>query len=275
MASMVNYRSVMWWLLTAAYAVGIVLLHREVNQMAGRLQQFLGLSPYLFSMRFLGAIGILISVVVLAGNLYGNPTRLKKLLIFVPLALILDLSLISVPVERIHYFQYGFLTWIAYKAIGKQFSAALLVFAASVFDEAYQYWVLYADDRVVYFDWNDLVLNLIGILAVLLFLLPIRETAGKIPKKPVAAAIAIWTLAVCLTVFVFNPDRYLFRDDPYKGAASFWIKSNIKTNYHVMNTLEGLIFLGIISILTLGYIPPWNPASSSSKDEAEVVTFGK
>ena len=272
---MANYRPVLWWLFLVAYALGIVLLHKEVNQLAGRLQVFLGLSTYLFSMRFLGSTGILLAVFVLARNLFRNPSRLKKLLIFIPAALTLDLSLISVPVERIHYFQYGVLTWIAYRAIQKQFPAALLVFVISVLDEAYQYWVLYANDRVVYFDWNDIVLNLIGILAVLLFFLPIREPAARASQKPIFAAILLWSLAVYLFVFMFNPDYYLFRDDPYKGATSFWITSNIHTNYHVMNTLEGLIFLGIISIVVLGYIPPWVRTNSPSKAEAEVVTFGK
>ena len=75
------------------------------------------------------------------------------------------------------------------------------------------------------------------------------------------AAMILWTLTAVLVVTVLNPDRYLVRDDPYSvatgahiaRAGSFWITSNINTNYHVMNTLEGLVSLGVMVILMIGY----------------------
>jgi hypothetical protein len=158
-----------------------------------------------------------------------------------------------VPIERIHYVQYGIIAWLGYKAIGRPLPAAMMAFVVAVLDEAYQYWVLYAGDRIVYFDWNDIVLNMIGVLIVLLFFLPAEERTGKMPAKPIVAAIIFWILTAGLLVFLLDPDRYLVRTDPYKGAGSFWITSNINTNYHVMNALEGLVFLGVILILTIGY----------------------
>ena len=250
----------LWWLFVLAFAFGNVLLHKRGNETAGKLIGIMGMTTYLWSARLLAVIGVLVVSSLLGRNLLRSSTRLKTFLIFVPIAVILDLSLISVPIERIHYVQYGFLTWLGYKAMGKQLPAAMMAFVVAVLDEAYQYWILYAKERFVYFDWNDIVLNLIGALIVLLFFLPIEERAGKMPAKSVLAAVILWTLTSALFVFVLNPDHYLVRDDPYKGTGSFWITSNINTNYHVMNTLEGLVFLGVILILTIGYhLPSHSP----------------
>ena len=254
---MQNYRPVMWRLFFVTYGLGIILLHRQANLLAGRLIEFLGLPSYLLSTRLLASAGAVTTLVFLGKNLskLKDRARLKELLIFVPAALTLDLSFISVPIERIHYPQYGLLTWIGYKATGKPFNAAVMAFVIGIADEAHQYWVLYANDRIVYFDWNDVVLNLIGVLAALLFFLP-REPASKAPKKYLFAAIVLWILTVNLLVLLLNPDRYLFRDDPYKGSSSFWITSNINTTYHVMNSSQGLTFLGLVLILIIGY---WFP----------------
>jgi hypothetical protein len=263
-----KYKSAAVWLFLIGYVFGTVLFHRKANELAGKLIGLTGMSPYLLSMRLLGLIGVLVVLFFIGQKLSRNPGRFKKLLILIPILFAIDLSLIVVPIERIHYVQYGFLTWVAYKAIGKTFPAAMLAFVAGIADEAYQYWVLYGDDRIVYFDWNDIVLNLIGVLVVLVFFLPV-EPVRNMPKKGIFAALLFWILAVNLMVFVWNPDRYLVRNDPYKGVSSFWITSEINTNYHVMNASEGLIFLGILLILTIGFYVPiqtWPKTAFRTRD---------
>ncbi len=259
-----TFRSVVLWLFLIGYVVGIIWLHKAGNQTAARLMTFLGLEPYLWSMRALAWIGAAGICFWLVRHFYRNPARFRRLLVLIPIAVVMDLSLIVVPVERIHYVQYGFLTWVAYKATGKQALAGLMGFVIGAVDEAFQYWILYAGDPVIYFDWNDIALNAMGVLAVLLFVLP-GEPLGNLPKKPVFAAIAVWILAVSLLVFAFNPDQYLVRNDPYEGKGTFWITSGINTTYHVMSALEGLILLGTIVILTAGYYLPSQSSSSSGK----------
>ncbi len=257
-----NTVSIFLWMITIIYMIGIVLMHRRVNEFVDLVKKMFGLSSYLLVSRLVGLIVILCVLFWLYKRIAFSPGRLKVLLLFIPLALIADLSLIVVPIERIHYFQYGLLTGLCYASTGKAFQSALMAFLVGVVDESYQYWALYAEDPEVYFDWNDIVLNLMGVLAILLFFLPVKEPIGRLPRKPIVTAIFLWILVVYLLVFLLNPDQYLVRNDPYKGSTSFWIASNINTHYHVMNALEGLIVLGILLILTVGYYLPRQPRVS-------------
>jgi len=181
----------MWWLLLAACGFGNILFHEEANEMAEQLVQLLGLSLFLWSTRLLALTGIA-ALFFLRRSFLRNRTRLKNLAIFVPLALTLDLSLIIYPSERIHYLQYGLLTWIAYKVIGKALPAVLIAFVFGYVDEAHQYWVLYAHDPSVYFDWNDIVLNLMAAIAALLLLLPEAKPERNMPKKHIFIAMVLW-----------------------------------------------------------------------------------
>jgi hypothetical protein len=56
-----------------------------------------------------------------------------------------------------------------------------------------------------------------------------------------------------LLVFLLNPDAMLMRSHQ---DTSFWLTSNIRTHYHVLNALEGSILLGIMWILVFGYYWP-------------------
>jgi hypothetical protein len=228
-------------------------MHKQGNLMAGRFSEFVGMQTYLLTTRVVAIAGAFLVLAVLARNLVRNPKKLKTLLLFIPIALTIDLSLVVIPIERIHYPQYGFLTWLAYKAIGNPLAAVMFAFVAGYVDETYQYFNLYADDRFVYFDWNDIMLNLMSAIGVLLFFLPAQEPVETHPKKHVLAAMAFWILTAGLLVLVMDPDRYLMGN---QGQDRFWIRSTIDTTYHVLTTLEGSIFVGLVLILTVGaYLP--------------------
>jgi VanZ family protein len=65
-------------------------------------------------------------------------------------------------VENIHFPQYAVLTLTIF-ALFKHFGATVFwVTLSGVFDEGYQYFVLYRNNNIVYLDFNDIVLNLIG-----------------------------------------------------------------------------------------------------------------
>ncbi len=201
----------------------------------------------------------------LARNLWRDRRRFAYLLALLPLAAIIDQSMISVPLERIHYVQYGMLTWLCFMAVGEPLSAALMAFLIGYVDEAHQFWVLYAGDPIQYFDWNDIALNLLGVLGALFLVLP-RLQVRPVQIKRLAVTLAGWALAVVLLVGFYKPDRFLFRDDPYKGSKSFWIASTDRS-YHVMNAMQGMLFLGGIWIVMIGLLTPiGNRQSEQGKD---------
>jgi hypothetical protein len=242
--------------MTIGYMMGIVLMHRAVNELVDQVKNILGLPSYLWMSRIAGILAIIGVLLWLFRKIERNPAKLKMVFVFIPLAIVADLSLVVVPIERIHYLQYALLTWLCYLATQKALPSALMAFFVGVLDEAYQYWVHYADNLNVYFDWNDIALNLIGVVAVLFLFLPESKPREKWLAKPAVVAIIGWVMMVHLVVSLFNPDQYLVRKDPYKGSSSFWITSNINTRYHVMNSLEGLLALGTVLILTMGYYLP-------------------
>jgi hypothetical protein len=248
--------SILVWVLVIVYVVGVILIHRMGNDFFNILKKLMGLTIYLIFLRVIGVVGVTAAIIYFGKTILNDSKKLKLLPLIIPLLLMADLSFISVPVERIHYLQYGFLTWAMFKATGKQFPAALLAFSCGVVDESYQYWVLYADNMKVYFDWNDIGLNLMGVIMVLFFVLPGINQNGKVLRKPVLASLVLWVAGVLLIIFTLNPDQYLIRDDPYEGISTFWIATKIGTHYHVMNSLEGLLVLGTTIILIAGYYWP-------------------
>src|SRR6267142_1604820 len=246
-----NTQPFIWWLFLIAFGAGNILLHEQANDIARRLVQSMGLSLFLWSTRLLAVAGAM-AALFLGRRFLRNRARLNRLLLLLPVGLILDLSLLVYPSERIHYLQYGILACIAYKATGKTLSAALIAFIVGYLDEAHQFWVLYANDPTVYFDWNDTVVNLMAGIAAVVVLLP-EEPVRRLPVRRLFSAIMLWILAASLLVFSLNPDQYLLGNQDRKA---FWITSGVETHYHVLNALEGTIILGIILILTIGYYWP-------------------
>jgi hypothetical protein len=252
-----NYRPYLWWVAALAWGVANILFHKQANDVARRLVVVMGLQVFLWSTRaaFLGGA---VFVLVFRRNFYRDSQIFKRLLIFVPLAAALDLCLVIYPSERIHYPQYAVLTWLAYKATGQAFPAALMSFIFGYVDEANQHWMLYANDPTAYFDWNDIVLNLIAALAGLVLLPQAARVSNlsNLPTRTIAAAAAAWALGISLLVFLLNPDPYLMRNQ--KGD-SFWRKSGVETHYHVLTASEGAILLGVILIITGGFYWPDRP----------------
>ena len=245
-----NYRSALWWLVVIAYGIANIFLHKQVNLVAARLIDLMGLSQFMWTTRILILAGALV-ILFFRRNFLRNPARLKRVLIFISLGVVFDLSFVIYASERVHYPQYALLTWIAYHAIGKPLPAALLSFLFGYLDEAHQHWIIYANDPTAYFDWNDNFLNLLGAVSTLL-LLP-EGIIRRVARRKIFAAIGIWVLAMSLLILLFNPDAPLMRDH---HSNSFWLTSGIQTHYHVLNALEGTILLGVAWIIIIGYYWP-------------------
>jgi hypothetical protein len=259
----------MWWMFLVVGGVGNILFHERANQVAVRLVRVLGVSLFLSSTRALAVVSTIVILLFMRRRFLISRRKIRDLAIVLSLGLVLDLSLIIYPSERIHYLEYGLLTWIAYKAIGKTLPAVLMAFLFGYVDEAHQYWVLYAHDPNVYFDWNDIILNLMAAIAALVLLLPEEEPERAMPKQHVVVASLVWIVAMALLVFRLNPDQYLFGN---QSRSSFWITSGVETHYHVLNAMEGTIILGIILSSTVAYYWPRevreSEVSSSSRIEA-------
>src|SRR2546426_6803926 len=137
----------LWWLAAIAYGLANILLHEPANDIAKRLVVVLGLQLFLWSTRAFFLAGAVL-VLFLCRHLLRDSQTVRRLLIFIPFAAALDLSLVIYPSERIHYPQYAILAWMAFKAGGQALPAVLLSFIFGYLDEANQHWVLYANDPI-------------------------------------------------------------------------------------------------------------------------------
>ena len=70
-------------------------------------------------------------------------------------------GLFAVNSEAIHFVQYGILALLLIPLVRRCGETIVLVTLLGILDEAYQYWVLHGDWGV-YYDFNDVVLNLLG-----------------------------------------------------------------------------------------------------------------
>ncbi len=245
-----NYRSVLWWLAVVAYSIANVFSHERVNKMAETFIRLMGLSWFFWTTRILVLAGALI-ILFCRRNFLKDRRRLTAVLLFIIVGVALDMSLVIYASERVHYPQYALLTWIAYHAIGTPLPAAMLSFVVGYADEAHQHWIIYGNDATAYFDWNDNVLNLLGAVSPLVLLPP--GPKRKLSNRTLLAGASIWTFAMSLLVVFLNPDGPLMRDH---RSESFWLTSGVNTHYHVLNTLEGTILLGLCWIVLMRYYWP-------------------
>lgn len=152
-----------WWLALACYAAALVGSAPYARSAVVSLREWdlLGLS---ISSAYIVAAGV-------AGRQILMDRRLSDAMAFGCLVILTGvagtlLMGISIPEERIHFLQYGFLAWLALRALEPRLEPWKLQVVAFVgvallglCDELYQGWL---PNRV--FDWRDVGLNAIGAL---------------------------------------------------------------------------------------------------------------
>ena len=168
--------------------------------------------------------------------------------------------LFVVNVEFIHFVQYAVFAILCYPLINNYLQSLIFATIAGAFDEAYQYFYL-SPHRTDYYDWNDVIINLIGaaigILIVKTFVLNQVKPTTKFFKSPIfyfLCAVVLSVIALLgIGVLTVYPNEY---SNPMFSLVKvipegFWsIPPGPFVKFHIIMPLEGLI---IISILWLFY----------------------
>ncbi len=238
-------------LILLTYYIAVVLPHKAFGTFLNT-KVFKGITRDEYNM-----IVLFIAIVVLSVFAYlflrNSSTRpFKRRLWFYMGANILFASLVMtylfvINIEVVHYPQYALFAILAFPLIGNYQQTLIWTTIAGIIDEAYQYFYLSPKDTS-YYDFNDVVTNLIGAVFGLLFLRSFGVKNFYQPpfiKSPALYAI----ISLMLVVIALNLSGILSiypnDDTPFqllkKWPDGFWSTVHPNVTYHVMRPLEGTL----------------------------------
>ncbi len=168
--------------------------------------------------------------------------------------------LMIVNIEMIHIIQYAIFAMIAYPLIQNSFGVLLFTTLAGAIDEAYQYFYL-SPERTDYYDFNDVIINMVGASTGLLIIYVFFPLLDK-TKKWNSSLFLLYGLIGVLIYFAITFD-YLWVYPTENSVhlytfvreinPDFWTFLPSGIVYHVIKPLEGMfvifslfIFYGIL-----------------------------
>ena len=171
--------------------------------------------------------------------------------------------LIIVNIEIIHFIQYALLAILIFPLSRSFFTTIVLVMFLGAIDEAYQYYFL-SPERTNYYDFNDVILNLLGAAMGMIFL---RSHAGinSILVDNVKSFRKSWiiyfSISLIITLLIWQRDliqngiNALGFDLDWAdfGAVliriqttSFWTEIPPQILYHVIQPMEGFVIITVL-----------------------------
>ena len=184
-------------------------------------------------------------------------------------------------VECIHFLQYALLAIPLFALTGHYGGTVLATTLIGAIDETWQYLWIYRDVPTVYFDFNDIILNLLGAglgVTALYLLGAIRGAAAPVAEEPalrthrfvlllpavVGVVLALTLLAGLVRIY---PDAVADGRIPALSHApapvEFWKRFPWGKTYHLLHPFEGL-FLAQGLLLFYGLLDRKPPATTGS-----------
>jgi hypothetical protein len=223
-----------------------------------------------------------ILVVVLAGvafwfyrSLRSHPAQ-KKLTIYWGLCLFLLLLCFSVLIpyksEIIHFPQYGILAVLLYPITRRYMPTLIVGTLLGVIDEMYQFFVLFTD-RLNYLDFNDMLLNLVGVIFGLMLVFTLNpgnagskdirsiwKRVGSVifspPYLTALAVVATGALLYSMGVFGYFNDSGalipLYRNPASNFDHNFWLTTDFGVAWHLVTPRHGIPLLLLLPFLFTG-----------------------
>ncbi len=241
----------------ACYYLATVLLHEEVSRVSVWIQDKLTLRVYNNLITVIGVASIVAISAYIANRIRLSSDRyFRTIYLFITMSLVVIsyTTLMVVNVEAIHFLQYAVLA-IPVFAVTLHFGDTLFwTTLLGAIDEAYQYIVL---KNWKYFDFNDIVLNLVGgaIGVILIYiLLDYKRISPDIKNRRWFRSPAIITSSILtvgsLLLYVTGLVRTYPGPDSKKAvillskelpSKEFWISFKWGKTYHILKPAEGII----------------------------------
>ena len=164
--------------------------------------------------------------------------------------------LFVINIEVVHFVQYGVFAILCYPLVRNY--SLILIWATMMgsIDEGYQYFYL-SPDRTDYYDWNDVITNLLGGALGLVFLRSFEIIGQSLDFKDFIRTKTFYTLLVFALLFTIIINTNILDWQPTESSdatfymvkkvpESWWSVVHPNVTYHVMLSLEGiLVTLGL------------------------------
>lgn len=243
-----------------------IVAHEVVNQRVRALQGRLG--PATFA-ALAGSVAVLLVaafIVALARSPRAGRAPLAiGFVLWLAAAAVAYRYLFTVVSEAVHYVQYAGLVLLLFPLLGRIAAALLAANLIGIADEAFQFWGLHPDWGV-YLDWNDIVLNALGVLlgGLLLALAGVASRPdARATRRLFAATTALLVAGAALVlagkiVPHAGADReraanaWLLLDRGDVSSQPFWVQADwAQKRFHVMLPGAGASAVALFALLAL------------------------
>jgi len=239
----------------------VIAMHDVMVNVSVWIMKALTRHNYDIAVAFLFTIIMVVILWYLIRRLKQSPDQKGLKLIFLLLTIgliVLHMQMLFViNIEIIHSFQYGILALLIFPLTRSFGSSVFITALFGAIDELYQYLILYPV-KTDYFDFNDVIINLLGAAFVMVFLFVIGIKSKKRNNRWIYYPEVISGIILILIIVVMywsglvhsyaggerHPWLVLNKSSGYEG---FW-KSlpNSDITFHIVQPLEGFILVGFL-----------------------------
>ena len=164
------------FLIVVVYYALVVFPHKWVGLKINAAFSGMPRAQYDFIILVIALTLLLFLLALMYQRLKVHPEKIKLLFFFVctiACMFLVTKFLFVVNIESVHYFQYGIAAILVFMLIENYFVSLFIAFLMGVLDEAYQYFYL-LPEGTAYYDFNDVITNLLGAAFGLLILRTFR-----------------------------------------------------------------------------------------------------
>ena len=241
--------------LTIAYCLAVTLPHERVGLF------FMSFLEHLPRHEMVGIVlGIGIGIMVLLSipfwlKLRRHPGR-KNIILALLLTLIMVVAVYSLlfvlPTETAHFPQYAMMAILLFPFTWRFDETLIWATLMGAMDEGYQYYYL-SPERTHYFDFNDVLTDLLGAALGLIYLWAFLKNEIRKPrlfhKSPAWMIYGLLSIIVLFLYFLGDP-----LDLVRTPETSFWTELRNGVRFHVLRPEIGIL---IITLVLLGYRMFW------------------
>ena len=241
------------------YFLFIVLSHDTATKIADWLKRTLTLQTYNLVITIAVIVCLILMMTFIIRAIPEIKAYRKKLIYPVVSILLMIVAykyLLIVNIEAIHYFQYAIMALLIFPLIKSYGDTVIWATLLGTVDETYQYIIL--NPTFQYFDFNDIVLNLLGagLWVSIIALFSLSDSFKLLHRKlfsPGVITVILITLLMgillLLNILKLYPDEsptnnffsiILNRAQP---SGTFWTELYGDRVYHVLSPREGIIII--------------------------------